>query len=81
MTRSSLIGPLTLSATPTLAATWIRRTHEVLLLTVGAILAMAVFRVLCLRGAPADGMLHCLRCDYILKGLSEPRCPECGEPI
>lgn len=25
--------------------------------------------------------LHCLKCGYILKGLSEPRCPECGEPI
>lgn len=25
--------------------------------------------------------LHCLKCGYILKGLSEPRCPECGERI
>jgi hypothetical protein len=23
----------------------------------------------------------CRRCGYILKGLSEPRCPECGEHI
>lgn len=79
---SSLVVPAALSAAPTISvATWIQRTHEVLLLTVGAILAMGVFRVLCLRGTPADGMLHCLRCDYILKGLTEPRCPECGEPI
>jgi hypothetical protein len=28
-----------------------------------------------------DGHLHCLKCGYILKGLSEPRCPECGERI
>jgi uncharacterized paraquat-inducible protein A len=28
-----------------------------------------------------DGYLHCLKCGYILKGLSEPRCPECGERI
>lgn len=24
---------------------------------------------------------HCRSCDYILKGLSEPKCPECGERI
>ena len=28
-----------------------------------------------------DGELHCRRCNHILRGLSEPRCPECGEPI
>ena len=28
-----------------------------------------------------DGHLHCLKCGYILKGLSEPRCPECGQRI
>jgi len=27
------------------------------------------------------GELRCRRCRYILRGLSEPRCPECGEPI
>lgn len=26
-------------------------------------------------------MLRCLKCAHILKGLSEPRCPECGERI
>ena len=24
---------------------------------------------------------HCRKCDYILRGISEPRCPECGERI
>lgn len=24
---------------------------------------------------------HCRRCGYILRGLTIPRCPECGEPI
>jgi hypothetical protein len=33
------------------------------------------------RPAYTDGFLHCLKCGYILKGLSEPRCPECGERI
>lgn len=25
--------------------------------------------------------LRCLKCNYHLKGLSEPRCPECGWQI
>lgn len=29
----------------------------------------------------SDGENHCHRCGYILRGLSEPRCPECGEAI
>ena len=27
------------------------------------------------------GHSRCRKCRYILRGLSEPRCPECGEPI
>jgi hypothetical protein len=34
-----------------------------------------------LGGSHADGELHCRKCGYILRGISEPRCPECGEPI
>ncbi len=25
--------------------------------------------------------LRCRKCDYILRGITEPRCPECGEGI
>ncbi len=28
-----------------------------------------------------DRYLRCLECGHILRGLSEPRCPECGERI
>ena len=28
-----------------------------------------------------DGETRCRTCGYILRGLSEPRCPECGTPI
>jgi hypothetical protein len=42
------------------------------------ILTFALFRY---RHEWNDGHLHCLKCGYILKGLSEPRCPECGERI
>jgi len=27
------------------------------------------------------GVAVCLRCGYDLRGLTEPRCPECGEPF
>ena len=30
---------------------------------------------------PHDGETRCRKCDYILRGLTEPRCPECGERI
>jgi hypothetical protein len=29
-------------------------------------------------GAPSDRDVHCPLCDYNLRGLTEPRCPECG---
>jgi len=28
-----------------------------------------------------DGYTRCGKCGYILKGLTEPRCSECGERI
>ena len=28
-----------------------------------------------------DGECRCRKCGHILRGLSEPRCPECGAPI
>jgi hypothetical protein len=30
---------------------------------------------------PIRGESHCRRCNHILRGLSQPRCPECGEAI
>lgn len=29
----------------------------------------------------SDRETRCRKCGYILRGLSEPRCPECGETI
>jgi hypothetical protein len=28
-----------------------------------------------------DGETRCRKCGYTLRGISEPRCPECGERI
>ncbi len=33
------------------------------------------------RYAPVYAVGHCSRCDYDLRGLVEPRCPECGLPF
>jgi hypothetical protein len=32
-------------------------------------------------GRKYDSETRCRKCGYILRGLREPRCPECGEPV
>jgi len=32
-------------------------------------------------GHPSDNETRCRQCGYILCGITEPRCPECGERI
>ena len=51
-----------------------------LLATPPALVALLVYGALA-RRSPPDEHLHCRRCNYILHGLTEPRCPECGESI
>ncbi|MFH1746410.1 MAG: hypothetical protein ABIG44_05125 [Planctomycetota bacterium] len=51
------------------------------LATPAAICALLLYSWLVPAGRRHDEYLHCLRCGYILKGLSEPRCPESGERI
>jgi hypothetical protein len=52
-----------------------------LLSTPSVLVGMLAFNWLHTRGVRDDGHLHCLKCGYILKGITEPRCPECGERI
>lgn len=33
------------------------------------------------RADPVDGETRCRKCHHILRGLSQPLCPECGEAI
>lgn len=49
---------------------------------IGSLTALVTFVMLYFmrRGVP-DGLTRCEQCGYILRGLSEPRCPECGKPI
>ncbi len=44
--------------------------------------ALAGMVMACIKDAEEETEhLRCLKCGYILKGLSEPRCPECGKQI
>ncbi len=51
------------------------------LATMLSIAACLGWVLLTLMEAFSIGELRCRKCRYILKGLSEPRCPECGTPI
>jgi hypothetical protein len=49
-----------------------------------SLIGVVSFALLTRRFGPsrnADPHSRCRRCDYILNGLSQPRCPECGEAI
>jgi hypothetical protein len=46
----------------------------------GALMYFLMLRLMKRRSA-IDGHTHCGNCGYILKGLQEPRCPECGTAI
>jgi uncharacterized paraquat-inducible protein A len=48
------------------------------------IIAFLIYGLLTRYLAPSkktDNETHCRKCQYILKGISEPICPECGERI
>ncbi len=44
-------------------------------------LSVLTFALLSRARATDDGETHCRRCGYILRGLSQARCPECGETV
>lgn len=43
--------------------------------------ALLAYHLLSARRPRPDGHTRCGPCGYILKGLREPRCPECGRAI
>ena len=48
------------------------------------VLCLAIYGVLTRTLGPrvlSDGHIRCRKCHYILRGITEPRCPECGEGI
>jgi len=42
--------------------------------------AIGCYHLLAVRRLPTDET-RCRKCEHILCGLTQPRCPECGEPI
>jgi hypothetical protein len=48
-----------------------------------ALAAVCVYGILtfCYGPESNDRETHCRKCGYILRGISEPRCSECGERI
>jgi uncharacterized paraquat-inducible protein A len=52
--------------------------------TIPSTVALACWAFLTRRFPPTptpDGETRCRKCGYILRGISEPRCSECGEVI
>ena len=47
------------------------------------VVGVAVYSILARRYGPQawDGETRCRKCGYILRGIREPRCSECGEKI
>lgn len=56
----------------------------VLLLLPGVLIGVATYAILTRYMGPrllADNETRCRACGYILRGITEPRCSECGERI
>lgn len=52
--------------------------------TIASAVSLGMYGILTRRYGPkvfTDGETRCRKCHYILKGISEPRCSECGEKI
>ena len=47
------------------------------------VICLLTYGLMTLRYGPKrpDGETRCRKCGYILRGITEPRCPECGEKI
>src|SRR5687768_9798309 len=60
------------------------RVYSTFYLLVTLIIAFLVYGILTRYFGPfkrTDKETRCRKCQYILKGISEPICPECGERI
>ena len=50
-------------------------------MTILGYLILAIFSFMAPKGNADVSKSHCVKCGYNLKGLPEPRCPECGTPF
>ncbi len=70
-------GPVVMSRSGGAAQRWFFLLY---IFSAGPIIATVLAHVLTPREV-RDGHTRCGKCGYILKGLTEPRCSECGEKI
>ena len=70
------------SIRPSSTEVWIIEMSALVLL---AVVGISVYGILTYHFHPKkhflDGETRCRKCGYILRGISEPRCSECGERI
>lgn len=60
---------------------WTFHGFEVLTIILFAVCACVGWVMIIQADMRVDEYTRCRKCRHILNGLSEPRCPECGEPI
>ncbi len=70
-------GPVVMSRSGGAAQRWF---FLLSIFSTGPIIAAVLAHVLTPKER-LDGETRCRKCGYILKGLTEPRCSECGERI
>jgi hypothetical protein len=74
---ANAVERMTFGVLPQWTSEGLGRLFAVLVFTVPGLVVAAIIAS---RG-PSDTETRCRKCGYILRGIIEPRCPECGEPI
>lgn len=65
---------------PKIMFTWLYMVGRGIGLLVPFVVAMLIYYWVACKPRP-DGYTRCGKCNYILQGLTEPQCPECGKEI
>ncbi len=60
---------------------WVYITNIVSAVAISEAVSLVVYHKLTYERFPIAGETRCRSCGYILRGLTEPRCSECGERI
>ncbi len=60
---------------------WLVISNMVCAVAISEVVSLVIYHKLTYQGFPCRGETYCRQCGYILRGLTEPRCPECGEHL
>lgn len=78
----TITGTYSFSGAPPRWLTWAANGVSLVIMDLPPLLVtLAVNHRLTFARVPSNGHTRCGHCGYILKGLVEPRCPECGRTI